>query len=62
MFFSFGMVFHTMYEFFTNNMFVTDFGWELIDSILSYENSEPNYTISQELLDRAFEAGKQLIK
>lgn len=46
----------------TNNMFFTAFGWDLVDSILSHGNSDPNYTIPQELLDRAFEAGKQLTK
>lgn len=46
----------------TNNMFFTAFGWELVDSILSYGNSNPEYQIPQELLDRAFKAGKQLVK
>lgn len=45
-----------------NNMFFTAFGWELLDSILSYGNSDPNYSIPQELLDRAFEAGRRLTK
>ena len=46
----------------TNNMFFAAFGWELVESILIYGNSNPKYRIPQELLDRAFEAGKQLVK
>ena len=37
------------------------FGWELVDSLLSHGSNDPQYTIHQELLDRAYEAGRQLV-
>jgi len=43
-----------------NDTLFKRFGWELADSILSYGSAQPDYSIPQELLDRAFEAGKRL--
>jgi multimeric flavodoxin WrbA len=45
----------------TNDTFFKLFGWELADSILSYGSAQPDYSLPQELLDRAFEAGKRLV-
>lgn len=46
----------------TNNNFIKRFGWEITDSILNYGNNQPGYKIPDELMKRAFEAGKQLVK
>ncbi|MBE5802205.1 MAG: flavodoxin family protein [Clostridiales bacterium] len=42
--------------------FLRGIGWELVDSLLVYGDVEPGYTIPKEMLERAFEAGKQLVK
>lgn len=44
-----------------NNRFFQFFGWELIDSLLACGTTSPGCTIPQELLDRAFSSGKQLL-
>lgn len=38
------------------------FGWDLVESLLSYGGGDPQYVIPQELMDRAFNAGKQLVE
>lgn len=38
------------------------FGWKLINSLLSYGSADPNYLVPQELMDKAFEAGRQLVR
>ena len=46
-----------------NDGFFKMFGWNLVDSIHSYGGGHDiHYVIPQELMDRAFEAGKQLVK
>ena len=37
-------------------------GWELERSLLVYGSGVPDYKISQELLDEAYEAGKRLVQ
>lgn len=36
-------------------------GWELVENLLIYGDVTPGFTLSQELLDRAYEAGKKLV-
>ena len=36
-------------------------GWEVIESLLIYGDVAPGYSIPDELLERAFEAGRQLV-
>lgn len=43
-----------------NDVSFKSFGWELLDSILSYGAAAPS-EIPQELIDRAFKAGQQLV-
>jgi len=38
------------------------FHWDLVDSILFYGDMDPQAVISQEMMDRAFEAGVKLVK
>lgn len=45
-----------------NNKFFQFFGWELVDTLLACGTTIPGCTIPQELLDRAFEAGKKLVQ
>lgn len=54
-------------EMFKNVIVSTDsiikrLGWELISSLLIYGSIMPDYTIPQDLLDEAYEAGKLLVK
>ena len=35
-------------------------GWEILENLLIYGDVDPDFTLSQELLDRAYEAGKRL--
>lgn len=44
------------------NSYVADFGWELVDSILCGGTSKPDFRLSEELLGRAFAAGRALVK
>ncbi|MGI6212243.1 MAG: flavodoxin family protein [Anaerovoracaceae bacterium] len=44
-----------------NNGFIKMFGVDLIDSIQSCGSTDPGYQMPQELLDRAFEAGKRMV-
>ena len=46
----------------TTNNFMKDYGWDVIESLLVYGNVAENYTLPEELLDRAYEAGKALAK
>lgn len=46
----------------TTNIFFNMFGWELVNSLISCGSTDPAYTVPQELLEKAFEAGKQLVK
>ncbi len=46
----------------STNRFFNLCGWDLVESLLLYGDVAPNYTIPNELLDRAFEAGKRLAK
>lgn len=43
------------------NMFFKIFGWELMDSLLAYGTHDPGYTLSDELLKSAYEAGEKLV-
>ena len=46
-----------------NDSFFKMFGWNLVDSILSFGGGHDlNYNIPQELMERAYEAGKRLVK
>lgn len=45
-----------------NDGFIRRFGVEMVDSILNYGNNAPGYELPTELLERAFDAGKQLVK
>lgn len=36
-------------------------GWEILENLLIYGDVDPDFTLSQELLDRAYEAGKMLV-
>ena len=40
--------------------FFRGIGWEVIDSLLSFGNVQPGYSLPQELLDRAYKAGMEL--
>jgi len=46
----------------TTNNFMKAYGWEVIESLLIYGDVAENYTLPEELLDRAYEAGKALAK
>lgn len=46
----------------TNDNLFKRFGWDVEESLHIYGNSAPGYTIPQELYDRAYEAGKKLVK
>lgn len=46
----------------SNNKSLQAFGWDLIDSLHIYGNTAPDYSIPEELLERAYEAGKALAK
>ena len=37
------------------------YGWDLAESLLVYGDVAPDFTLPKELLDRAYEAGKQLV-
>lgn len=37
-------------------------GWEILENLLIYGDVAPDFTLPQDLLDRAYEAGKQLVK
>lgn len=37
-------------------------GWKLVENLLIYGDVAPDFTLSQELLEKAYEAGKQLVK
>lgn len=36
-------------------------GWDILENLLIYGDVAPDFTLSQELLDRAYEAGKKLV-
>ena len=38
------------------------FGWQIVDSILSCGSNDPQHVLSQDLMDRAYETGRQLVK
>lgn len=38
------------------------YGWDVIESLLVYGNTSPDYEIPKELLDRAYEAGRKLVE
>lgn len=38
------------------------FGWDLIDSIVYYGTANPDEKVTEDVMHRAFEAGKQLVK
>lgn len=44
----------------STDSFFRGIGWDMVDSMLSYGNVLPGYSIPQQLLDRAYEAGKIL--
>jgi len=46
----------------TTNNFLKAYGWDVIESLLVYRNVAENYTLAEELLDRAYEVGKELTK
>ncbi len=37
-------------------------GWDVLENFLVYGNTAPDYTIPQELSNKAYEVGKQLVK
>lgn len=45
-----------------NNKFLSGFGWEMVDSILSYGIEGANEQIPEALLQRALEAGRNISK
>lgn len=45
----------------SNDQIFKAFGWEVIESLLSYGGNGPHGELSQELLDKAYEAGKALV-
>lgn len=44
-----------------NDQIFKAFGWDVIESLLSYGSNDPQSEIPQVLLDRAYEAGKALV-
>ncbi len=46
----------------TTNGFFKLYGWDLIESLLVYGNTAPDYEIPKELFERAYEAGKKLVE
>ncbi len=45
----------------TNAIFSGFFMWELVDSLLAYGTAVPSYVIPEDIINRAFEAGKKLV-
>jgi multimeric flavodoxin WrbA len=45
-----------------NNAVLMEFGWEMVESLLCHGDLVPGHEIPQELLDKAFEAGKKLVR
>ena len=46
----------------STNRFFQLCGWDVLENLLVYGNTAPDYTIAQELLAKAYEAGKRLAK
>jgi len=46
----------------TINMFFGMFGWELVNSLISFGDTDPDYTVPGKLFDEAFDAGKRLVR
>ena len=44
-----------------NDSFFQSFGWEITENLLAYGTGTPGYEVPQELLDKAYEAGKALV-
>lgn len=45
----------------SNDSLFEMFGWNIVDSLLSFGSSDPQYKIPEELMNKALEAGKQLV-
>ncbi len=46
----------------STNSLIKALGWELLGSLLIYGSAVPDYKIPQDLLDKAYEAGKRLVQ
>ncbi len=46
----------------STNGYMKAYGWEVIESLLVYGDVADGYSIPEELLERAYEAGKKLVK
>lgn len=43
------------------NMFFKIFGWEVQDTLLAFDTHNPHFTLSDELMESAYEAGKKFV-